>query len=225
MIEKAFCASPKTEMHIRAHAFFHVELANMERGIASKLGLPEFTTDVNLITKVFNDRREIMMLDPDAMRMFARYQKAMINRANYLLSKKEVVQEAKVIDKRTENQVVQPTKIVESKTIKTEPVKIQEKRIGRKDLKQYIEIVDLFISENIVFNDGCKTSWKQIYRVFTTNSTMEHNLLQTFRMHFKKRLLKKFPSTVVKLQKGSPFYKNISLLYDDENYSSMPDDN
>lgn len=212
MIEKAFRASPRTEMYIRAQTLFHVELANMERGIASKLGLPEFTTDVELITKVFNERKEMMIYDPDAMKLFARYHKAMINRANYLLTKKGVAQENKVSEKCSETPNVLPTVMNESKPVKTKSEKSQHKKINRKEVKQNVEVIDSFISEYIVFEEGCQTSWKQIFNVFSINFTMESQLLQTFKLHFKKRLLKKFPTTIVKLQKGSPFYKNISFL-------------
>ena len=208
MIEKAFQESPKTEMHIRAHAFFHVELANMERGIASKLGLPEFTTDVNLITKVFNDRREIMMLDPDAMRMFARYQKAMINRANYLLSKKEVVQEAKAIDKRTENQVVQS--IEKSEEIIAKP---KDKRNRNKDVKEIVEIINVFILENITLKLENKVSAKEIYQLFSKlNSEKDSRILRSFKILFKKQLKIKFPETIVNLKDGRIVFKNIGII-------------
>jgi hypothetical protein len=46
MIERAFHASPNTEMHIRASALFHV--ASMEKGVARRFSLPEFTTDIKL---------------------------------------------------------------------------------------------------------------------------------------------------------------------------------
>lgn len=207
MIEKAFLASPKTEMHIRAQTLFHVELANMERGIASKLGLPEFTTDVELITRVFNERKEMMIYDPDAMKLFARYHKAMINRANYLLAKREVVQEEKVTDKDPETPVVQP--IASSQEIITNPI---TKRIRNKDVKGTIEIINLFISENINFKIDNKVSAKEIYQLFSIlNCEKDSQILRSFKILFKKQLKTKIPETLVILRDGRVVFKNIEI--------------
>jgi len=77
-------------------------------------------------------------------------------------------------------------------------------------------MIYLFISENKIYQHNGKISGKYILYLFNKDTAMENKLLKSFKNHFKKRLLKKFSQTVIKLNAGTPIYKNIALNFQDD---------
>ena len=118
------------------------------------------------------------------------------------------MQEAKVVDKRTENQVVQS--IEKSEEIIAKP---QNKRNRNKDVKEIVEIINVFILENITLKLENKVSAKEIYQLFSKlNSEKDSRILRSFKILFKKQLKIKFPETIVNLKDGRIVFKNIGII-------------